>query len=144
MANVLYSAGKEAFLSAEINLSSAANNINIVLIDTNDYSFSDSHTVLNDVTGAARVATATLGSKTVTNGVFDSADATFSNVTGDVSEALIIYHDVQVGGVTDANNSTLIAYIIAYIDTATGLPITPGGGDITVAFSDGANKIFAL
>ena len=140
MANVLYSAGKEAFLSAEINLSSAANNINIVLIDTNDYSFSDSHTVLNDVTGAARVATATLASKTVTNGIFDATDATFSNVTGDVSEALIIYHDVQVGGVTDANNSTLIAYI----DTATGLPITPGGGDITVAFSDGANKIFSL
>src|SRR5210317_1065606 len=140
MANVLYSAGKEAFLSAEINLSSAANNINIVLVDTDDYSFSDSHTVLNDVTGASRVATATLGSKTVTSGVFDAADATFSNVTGDQAEALIIYHDVQVGGVTEANSCTLIAYI----DTATGLPITPGGGDITVAFSDGANKIFAL
>ena len=140
MANQLYSAGKEAFLSAEINLSSAANNIAIVLIDTNDYSFSDSHTVLNDVTGASRVATATLASKTVTSGVFDAADATFSNVTGDVSEALVIYHDVQVGGTTEANSCTLIAYI----DTATGLPITPGGGDITVAFSDGANKIFAL
>ena len=140
MANVLYSAGKEAFLSAEINLSSAANNINIVLVDTDDYSFSDSHTVLNDITGAARVSTATLASKTVTSGVFDAADATFSNVTGDQAEALVIYHDVQVGGVTDANNSTLIAYI----DNATGLPITPGGGDITVAFSDGANKIFSL
>lgn len=140
MANVLYSAGKEAFLSAEINMSSAANNIAIVLVDTDDYSFSDSHTVLNDVTGASRIATATLGSKTVTNGVFDSADATFSNVTGDQAEALIIYHDVKVGGVTEANSCTLIAYI----DTATGLPITPGGGDITVAFSDGANKIFAL
>jgi len=140
MANVLYSAGKEAFLSAEINLSSAANNINIVLVDTDDYSFSDSHTVLNDITGAARVSTATLASKTVTSGVFDAADATFSNVTGDQAEALVIYHDVQVGGVTEANSCTLIAYI----DTATGLPITPGGGDITVAFSDGANKIFSL
>jgi len=140
MANVLYSAGKEAFLSAEINMSSAANNIAIVLVDTDDYSFSDSHTVLNDITGASRIATATLSSKTVTSGVFDAADATFSNVTGDQAEALIIYHDVQVGGTTDANNSTLIAYI----DTATGLPITPSGGDITVAFSDGANKIFAL
>mgnify|MGYP000090568748 FL=1 len=140
MANVLYSAGKEAFLSAEIDLSSAANNINIVLVDTDDYTFNDSHTVLNDIDGAARVSTATLASKTVTSGVFDAADATFSNVTGDQAEALVIYHDVQVGGVTDANNSTLIAYI----DTATGLPITPGGGDITVAFSDGANKIFSL
>lgn len=140
MANVLYSAGKEAFLSAEINMSSAANNIAIVLVDTDDYSFSDSHTVLNDITGASRIATATLSSKTVTSGVFDAADATFSNVTGDQAEALVIYHDVQVGGTTDANNSTLIAYI----DTATGLPITPSGGDITVAFSDGANKIFAL
>ena len=140
MANVLYSAGKEAFLSAEIDLSSAANNINIVLVDTDDYTFNDSHTVLNDIDGAARVSTATLASKTVTSGVFDAADATFSNVTGDQAEALVIYHDVQVGGVTDANNSTLIAYI----DTATGLPITPGGGDITVAFSHGGNKIFSL
>jgi hypothetical protein len=34
--------------------------------------------------------------------------------------------------------------LIAYIDNATGLPILPNGGDITVVFSSGANKIFSL
>ena len=34
--------------------------------------------------------------------------------------------------------------LIAYIDTATGLPITPNGGDIIVVWDDGANKIFRL
>ena len=34
--------------------------------------------------------------------------------------------------------------LIAYIDTATGLPITPNGGDIIVNWDNGANKIFRL
>lgn len=34
--------------------------------------------------------------------------------------------------------------LIAYIDTATGLPVTPNGGDITIAWDSGANKIFKL
>ena len=32
----------------------------------------------------------------------------------------------------------------AYIDTATGLPITPNGGDIIVTWDNGINKIFRL
>jgi len=34
--------------------------------------------------------------------------------------------------------------LIANIDTATGLPVTPNGGDITVVFDAGANRIFKL
>jgi hypothetical protein len=34
--------------------------------------------------------------------------------------------------------------LIFYIDTATGLPCTPNGGNITVAWDSGANKIFKL
>jgi hypothetical protein len=34
--------------------------------------------------------------------------------------------------------------LIAYIDTATGLPVTPNGGDITIAWDSGANRIFKL
>ena len=33
---------------------------------------------------------------------------------------------------------------INFIDTATGLPITPNGGDIIVTWDNGANKIFKL
>ena len=48
---------------------------------------------------------------------------------------LVIYRDTGVEG-TSA--------LIAYIDAATGLPITPNGGDIIVAWDNGANKIFKL
>ena len=34
--------------------------------------------------------------------------------------------------------------LIAYIDTATGLPITPNGGDIIVTWDNGTNKIFKV
>ena len=34
--------------------------------------------------------------------------------------------------------------LIAYIDTATGLPITPNGGDIIVTWDNGTNKIFRV
>ena len=72
---------------------------------------------------------------TTTAGVADAADITFTTVTGDESEALVIYKHTGTDGTSN---------LIAYIDTATGLPVTPGGGDITVTWDDGANKIFKL
>jgi hypothetical protein len=134
MANVLYPKAKERFLSGSIDLTS--NDIKAVLVDTADYTYSSSHEFLSDVAVAARVATSSnFGSKTVTSGVFDAADITFTAVSGDVSEALIIYKDTGVAGTSP---------LIAYIDTATGLPVTPAGSDIPVIWDSGANKIFAL
>ena len=60
------------------------------------------------------------------------------DVTGDPCEALIIYKHTG----TDATSR-----LIAYIDTVTGpaaLSVTPNGGDITIVFDNGANKIFKL
>ena len=48
---------------------------------------------------------------------------------------MVIYQDTG-----DVNTSRLIAFI----DTATGLPVTPNGGDIVVEWSNGAVKIFKL
>lgn len=94
------------------------------------------HEFLSDVPAGARVATSgNLASKTATDGVADAADVTFSAVTGDQSEALVIYKDTGVAGTSP---------LIAYIDAATGLPVTPNGGDITVQWDSGANKIFRL
>lgn len=76
-----------------------------------------------------------MASKTTTAGIANAAAATFSSVSGDQSEALVIYKDTG-----DAATSPLIAYI----DTATGLPITPNGADITINWDTGANKIFKL
>ncbi len=135
MANALYGLGRKAFLDGDIAI--LTDDIKVVLVDTNDYTVSiDTHDFLDDVPAGARVATsANLGTKTSTLGVFDAADVTFSSVTGDVSEALVIYKDSGV-----ASTSPLIAYI----DTATGLPVTPNGGDITITWDSGSDKIFKL
>ena len=136
MANQLYPKAKEDFLAGNLNLSS--NTITMALVDTGAYTFSSSHEDRADIPNAAVVSTVALTSKTITSGVFDAADATFSSVTGANCEALVIYHtDVEGAGNTTSR-------LIAYIDTATGLPILPNGGDITVRFSAGASKIFAL
>lgn len=133
MANALYPKAKEAFLNADIDLD--ADTIIIALIDTGNYTYSATDQYRSDVANNAVISTTTLSNKTTANGVFDADDATFTSVTGANCEALIIYQDT-------GTQST--SRLIAYIDSATGLPILPNGGDITVAFSGGANKIFSL
>lgn len=134
MANVLYDKARELFLTAGINWT--GDNIKCVLVDLADYTFSAAHDYLDDVASGGRVATsANLGSKTATGGVADAADVTLTTVAGDQSEALIIYKDT---------GSAATSPLIAYIDTATGLPITPNGGDITITWDNGANKIFKI
>ena len=133
MSNALYGKGKEAFLGADIDW--LADNIKVVLVDTAAYTpnFSTDD-FLADIPSGDRIATSgNLASKTSTLGVADAADVTFTAVTGDVSEALVIYKDT-------GNEAT--SPLIAYIDTATGLPVTPNGGDITIEWN--ASGIFAL
>mgnify|MGYP000943596378 CR=1 FL=1 len=91
MANALYDKGREKFLTGAISWSS--DDIKVVLVDAADYTVNlSTHEFLSDVTSGGRVATSgNLASKTTTAGVADAADVTFSAVTGDVSEALVIY-----------------------------------------------------
>jgi hypothetical protein len=135
MANAIYDAGREAFLNADIDWT--ADNIKAVLVDTALYTVNlATHNALDDIAGGARNATsANLGTKTSTAGVADAADVTFTAVTGATVEAVVLYKDTGV-------ESTSL--LIAYIDTATGLPFTPSGGNVTVTWDNGANKIFKL
>lgn len=135
MANALYDLGRQGFLDGSIDWDT--DNIKVVLVDAADYTVNlATDNDLADIIAGARVATSNnLTSKTVTAGVADAADVTFTAVTGDVSEALVIYQD---SGVESTSR------LIAYIDSATGLPVTPNGGDITVTWDSGANKIFKL
>lgn len=135
MANALYDTGRAAFLNAGVNWTS--DNIKCLLVDNADYTVNlSTHDFKDDVTGAGIVATSSnFASKTTTAGVADAADITFTAVTGDPSESIVIYKDSGVAGTSQ---------LIAYIDTATGLPVTPNGGDIQIVWDSGANKIFKL
>ena len=135
MANGLYDKARQKFLDGSISWSS--DNIKIVLVDAADYTVSlASHEFLSDIPSGARVATSdNLGNKTSTSGIADADNVTFTAVTGDPSEAIVIYKDTTNAATSD---------LIAYIDTATGLPVTPNGGDITITWDNGTNKIFKL
>lgn len=135
MANALYDNGRESFLKGEISWSS--DNIKAVLVDTATYTANlATDQFLSDIPAGERVATsANFTAKTTTAGVADAADVTFASVSGDQSEALVVYQDTGVEGTSR---------LIAYIDTATGLPVTPNGGDISVTWDSGVNKIFRL
>lgn len=139
MANTLYDKGRQRFLSANINWLEETN-ISAYLIDTASYTPNfATHEFLSDVTEIARIkgpVQLTLLSRAAsTGGAADAENITFTSVTGPSIEAIIIYAHR-----TAENDSPLIAYI----DTATGLPITPNGGDIIVTWDNGANKIFKL
>lgn len=140
MANQLYTKAKQSMLGGELNLSS--NVVTIALVDTDIYTFNVAHQFRSSVPNTAVVATANLVSKTITDGVFDANDAEFPFVTGANCEALILYHNT--GNAENDGARQADSNLVAYIDTATGLPVLPNGGNITVKFSDGASKIFAL
>lgn len=135
MSNALYDKGRQGFLDGSIDWDT--DDIRLILIDAADYTVDlATHDNLDDVAAPSRVATSgALASKTVTDGVADAADVTLSAVSGDPSEAIILYKHT-------GTEST--SRLIAYIDTATGLPVTPNGGDIIIQFDNGANKIFKL
>lgn len=136
--NVLYPLGREAFLGGDLDWD--ADDIRLILHDNADDTPDDTDDFLADVAAGGRVATSSaFASKTKTLGVADAADVTLSAVTGDQSEAIIIYQHTGTEGTS---------HLIAYIEDGTGLPVTPNGGDILVSWAnsglDGAGGIFKL
>lgn len=136
MANTLFDKSRKRFLEGQINWMSAT--VKAMLIDTGTYTpnFAN-HDTLADVSVGARITPGiTLVDKDTTGGAADARDVTFTSVTGPSIEAILLYID---GGSGDAS-----CPLIAFIDTGTGLPITPNGGDIIVTWDNGPNKIFKV
>lgn len=135
MANSLYDAGRDAFANGNIDW--VNDTIDIQFVDAGDYTKDlANHDNFDDITAGGRVGSSTeITSRSTSAGTVDGADTTVSSVTGDQFEQIVIYKDSGV-----ESTSTLIANI----DTATGLPFTPSGSDILVAWDDGSDKIFTL
>lgn len=139
MANGLFAAYRTLVLSAPPNLSSAT--VKAMFVDhADDTPVLATDNAIDDILSAARVpaiascpalASKTLG--TVAAGVFDAADTVFTTLTGDASESLILFEDSGTESTSD---------LIAYWDTATGLPLTPNGADVTVVWN--ASGIFTF
>jgi hypothetical protein len=134
MANALRDTGREGFLGGDIDWD--ANDIRLVLYDEGADAFNAADDNLDDIVAGARIAVSgAFAGKTKTAGVADANDVVLTAVSGANVESIEIYKNTGV-------ESTSL--LIANIDTATGLVLTPSGGDVTVQWDAGSNRIFKL
>lgn len=134
MANAIYPKYKEAILGAATNTNLLTGTVKVALVDTGVYTYNAADQFLSSLTGVVGTAQTIGATKSVTDGLFDGGDVTFTSVTGNSVEALVIYVDTGTAGTSP---------LVAYIDTSvTGLPVTPNGGNITITWN--ASGIFQL
>lgn len=133
MANQLYPKGKEHILNGDIDIDT--NVIKAILL-SNGYSYSATHETISDVVAFRLNTDKTLTNVTKASGVVDADDVTWTAVaSGATASYVALYKDTGAGSTS---------YLIALIDTITNFPVATNGGDITVQWDNGANKIFKL
>jgi hypothetical protein len=132
MANFVFDIPRKRFMDGEIDMLS--DDIKFTFHDDDDVApLQATHDDLSDLSAGTVATSGNLTTKDTTAGVFDADDETVNTVSGDEFESIILFDD------THASDS-----LICRIDTGTGLPCTPNGGNITVQWDSGGNKIFKL
>lgn len=142
MANSVFDPCREGFLKGEVQWITPT--IKVALV--RGYTFNAAHKWVSDLTsagGTLHVTSSALSGKDATNGAADATDVTFATPPPHSSDHyVLVFQSSAVGGGTDVASSA--QRLIAWIDTATGLPIQPNGADITLTFDNGSNKIFRI
>lgn len=138
MANNMYRLYAQEILKAnadyELDSAEGTTGVFCALIDTGTYTFAQTHQYYSSLSGVVGTDQEIL-TKTQALGVFDGDNVTFTAVTGDTVEALVLYR--KNGG---ANTTWPL---ICFLDTGvTGLPVTPNGGDVSITWN--ASGIFKL
>lgn len=133
MASSLFNPGREGFLDGSIDYDT--DDIRVMLVKST-YTYDATDKFLSDLGSVDNGRSAALSSKTVTDGIADAADTSLTATSAVACNALILFKHT---------GSDATARVICYIDTATGLPITPAaGGAVSIAWDNGSNKIFNL
>ena len=134
MSNALFDHGRQHFANGDIDLIN--DDIRAVLIDTGVYTVDlANHEDYADLSGVVGSESPAFASKSTTAGVFDAADITFSSVSGNTAEALVIFQNTGVAGED---------LLLAYIDEIGNFPLTPDGTDVEIVWSNGSTKIFRV
>ena len=137
MANALYDLGRKAFLDGGIAW--LTDNIKVTSIDEDDdVPVLATDEFLDDIlAGAREFQSGNLASKTSAAGTADAANLApaFTGAAGDEFESISLYRDSGAAATSE---------LLANIDTATGLPLTPDGGNINITWSAAADRIFTL
>ena len=148
MSNAIYDVARKMLLDGQLIWDSSSTNIGVCLIGDGygSPSISSPTASLADIPVTNRLNGAEgdqgvifTNAISTTEGAADAEDVTFHTVplpspAQDV-KAVYIY---KKGSTTDETQMKSILWL----DSATGLPITPNGGDIIVTWDGGVNKIF--
>mgnify|MGYP003622402939 CR=1 FL=1 len=134
MANAWYRKGAEKVLLAQVNFDTDTIKARLV---KNTYAQNlSTDEFISSVTEITGSTDQTLANPSVTNGVFDADDITFTAVpAGETSEGVVIYKDTGVAGTSP---------LLMYIDTITGFPLATNGGNVVIQWDNGAYKIVSL
>lgn len=137
----LYTNGIEKIGTGQIDLDTDTIMAQCVATGSGAYAASQSgDAALSDIPAGARVGSPVqITGASFTGGVFDGADVTAPNSSSTQVGAVVIYKE-SAGSPTDE----AACWLIAYIDSGTGLPYSPAGADIPIFWSNGANKIFKI
>lgn len=128
MANALYDSGRNGFLKGEFNWSS--DTFKVILLSSQYTVNLSSHTTTANIGGTVAISSG-LTTLVPGDGVADANDITISGVAGTTVTQFVIFHDSS-------------KKLIAHINDSTNLPFTPSGGNVTLQWDNGANKIFKL
>src|SRR4051794_5484020 len=132
MANFVFDAQRNNMLGSGTRVDLDGDTIKAMFVDHADDTPLVTDANISDIASAAYVpaiascpalASRTIG--TVAVGVYDAADTVFTALSGDQSESLILFKD---------SGTTTTSSLICRWDTATGLPLTPNGADVTVVW----------
>lgn len=122
MADSLYPKFKEKLMSKEIDM--VLDTIKVVLVKST-YQFNDTHEFASDVgdsnvAGTFSAASTISGTKTVTNGIFNSSEDTevFAGINDGTINAYLIYKDT---------GSLATSPLIGYFDSPSQFPFTVSG-----------------
>jgi hypothetical protein len=133
MASSLFNPGREGFLDGSIDWDTQ--DIRVMLVKST-YTYDGTDKFITDLGAVENGRSVALGSKTVTDGIANAAATSLTATSAVACNALIIFYHT---------GSDATARLIAYIDTATGLPFTPAAGQtVNITWDTGANKIFKL
>lgn len=136
MANGFYQHGVKHFALGDVAWKvSGGSNARTGLVDSADYTVDLANHEFRNASGLAAGIEEISANMTLVDaaadGIVDASDVTFTGTAGDQCEGILVWKE------TGAASTDLLLF---WWDSASGLPVTLGG-DVTVQWDNGANKI---
>ncbi len=137
MASAVYPKALQSFISQNPSIDMDTDTIKVAAVDlTADYTYSAAHQFKSSVTSYSGSTDATLGTPTVTSGVFSAANlapawASLAQSSTKTIGALVVYKDTGVAATSP---------IICYIELSGA--VTPNGGDVNITWN--GSGIFSI